>query len=550
MGIKKTLLWVGSFGKPPSAVSKVKVIFAGSCFWAKVSLGSLPQATVAGGRGGGNIFLYIDIPVKISNRTIIIPMTDKIPYLIIFLVVIATWVREDMIALFEYSFNCWYNSIGMTKIRTRFAPSPTGFLHIGGLRTAAYSYALAKHSGGDFLLRIEDTDQKREIAGATEKIYETLKIFGLNWDETPLVQSQRAKSGAYIEAAEKLVRDGHAFYCDCPPRDAKHQGYSNVLRDPCRDRNLGSGAIKLKVPDGTKVSYHDFVLDKTVVWDTDTVADATLLKSERLDRLPTYHLAAALDDIYMGITHVLRGHDWHPSTPIHILVHQYLNNGRVPEIGHATDILSPNGGKLSKRRDSVSCEEFLSQGYLAEAVLNFIILLGWAPKDNRELFTLKEFVGAFDIKGFQKSNPLFRLEKLDWFNGEYIRELSVDELSRKLGLETSAKTKSIVGLIQSRIKKLGDFDSLAGFFFEKPEVDKKLLGKNYVKHLTAAIEALEKDAPLDRVPEKNGFKTGDFFMDLRVAVTGSKFTPPINESIAILGKEETLTRLRHAISNF
>ncbi|MEK7061393.1 MAG: glutamate--tRNA ligase [Patescibacteria group bacterium] len=442
------------------------------------------------------------------------------------------------------------SKLEMDKIRTRFAPSPTGFLHIGGLRTAAYSYILAKHFDGDFLLRIEDTDQKREVAGATEKIYETLKIFGLNWDEEPLVQSQRAKSGAYLEAAERLVKDGHAFYCDCPPRDAKHQGYSKILKDPCRDKNLKSGAIKLKIPNGIKISYRDFVLDKEITWETDTVADATLLKSESLNRLPTYHLAAAVDDIFTGITHVLRGHDWHPSTPIHILVHQYLNNGKVPEIGHATDILSPNGGKLSKRRDSVSCEEFLGNGYLPEAILNFIILLGWAPKDNRELFTLKEFVKAFDIKGFQKSNPLYKLEKLDWLNGVYLRQKSDKELMELLKngfIPDNADMKllaRIIPLVKERIVKLSDFSSFAGFFFEKKSVDKTLLGKNYKDHLSKAVDALEKGSLLDKVPERFGFKVGDFFMDLRITITGSKFTPPINESIEILGKEESIKRIK------
>lgn len=437
-------------------------------------------------------------------------------------------------------------------LRARFAPSPTGFLHIGGLRTAAYSYALAKHSGGNFLLRIEDTDRKREVSGATEKIYETLKIFGLNWDGEPLIQSKRAKSGIYIAAAEALVSAGYAFYCDCPPKDAKHQGYSKILRDPCRGKNLKKGAIKIKIPDGEIISYRDFVLDKEISWQSDTVADTTLLKSEALNRLPTYHLAAAVDDIYTDITHVLRGHDWHPSTPIHILVHKYLNNGKIPEIGHATDILSPNGGKLSKRRDSVSCEEFLAKGYLPGAILNFIILLGWAPKDNREFFTLAEFVEAFDSKGFQKSNPLYRLEKLDWFNGEYIRRSDISNLKSQIfeffGKKyPEDKIGEILPLVRDRIKTLKEFETLAGFFFAGKPVDRSLLGGNCQAHLAAAIEALEKDVSLDQVPAQKNFKVGDFFMDLRVAVAGSKFTPPINESIRILGKEETLARIKKVI---
>src|SRR3972149_11080104 len=187
-----------------------------------------------------------------------------------------------------------------TKIRTRFAPSPTGFLHIGGLRTALYAYALAKHEGGDFLLRIEDTDQKRRVEGATEALKETLTKFGLIWDEI-YIQSERQKSGIYQKAAQKLVDEGHAFYCQCKAKNAKEEGFSVELRDPCRDKNLTSGAIKLKVPEGRRVSYTDFVHKKEISWNTDDVYDATLLKT---DGFPTYHLAAMVDDSEMEITHI------------------------------------------------------------------------------------------------------------------------------------------------------------------------------------------------------------------------------------------------------
>ncbi len=436
----------------------------------------------------------------------------------------------------------------MTKVRTRFAPSPTGFLHIGGLRTALYAYALAKHDGGDFILRIEDTDQKRRVEGATQALQETLKKFGLIWDEF-YVQSERQEKGIYKKAAEKLVKEGHAFYCQCKPKNAKDEGFSNELRDPCRDKGLTSGAIKLRVPDGKIVSYTDFVHKKEISWNTDTVYDATLLKS---DGFPTYHLAVAVDDLDMKVTHILRGHDWLPSTPIHLLVFDYIGEKR-PEIGHVTDILSAETGKkLSKRRDSVFVEKFLEQGYLPEALLNFVMLLGWAPKDNRELFTLPEFVEHFDINGFQEANPRFLTDKLDWFNGHYIRQKSDEELLDLLKSfipenADEEKLKRVIPLIKDRIKKLSDFESFAGFFFEKETVDLKLFGKNYKKHLEKALDAIEKSIPLDQVPKDNNFKVGDFFMDLRIAVTGSKFTPPINESIEILGKEETLSRLRRVI---
>ena len=400
------------------------------------------------------------------------------------------------------------------------------------------------------MLRIEDTDQKREVEVATEALKETLKKFGLVWDEY-YVQSERAKEGIYKKAAEKLVSKDHAFYCQCKPRNAKEEGFSTILRDPCRDKGFTSGAIRLKVPEGKIVSYKDFVHKKEISWNTDTVYDATLLKT---DGLPTYHLAVAVDDLSMKVSHILRGHDWLPSSPIHLLVFEYLGGNR-PEIGHLTDILSAETGKkLSKRRDSVFVEQFLEEGYLPEALLNFIMLLGWAPKDNRELFTLSEFVEAFDINGFQGANPRFFRDKLDWFNGEYIRKLSNESLNSKFKIQNSKfseleqqKQLAITKLVKDRIKKISDMDILAGFFFEKPKVDNKLFGKNYKEHLEKAIEAIEKDVPLDQVPKDNNFKIGDFFMDLRIAITGSKFTPPINESIEILGKKEALERLKKVL---
>lgn len=449
----------------------------------------------------------------------------------------------------------------MEAIRTRFAPSPTGPLHIGGIRTALYSYALAKHSNGDFLLRIEDTDKKREVPGAREKIQELLQQFGLIWDSDVTIQSKRVEQGVYRKVAEKLVADGRAFYCDCKARNAKEEGYSKELRDSCRDKGKKEGAVKLKVPDGEKITFKDFVLDKEISWDTDSLADTTLLKS---DGFPTYHLAVVVDDNDMAISHALRGHDWMPSTPIHLLVYKYLGY-KLPKIGHLTDILDPEGGKLSKRKGSTSIEGLVNEGYLPEAILNFVMLLGWAPKDNRELFTLEEFVKAFEPKGLQQSNPVFNRDKLDWFNGQYIRQLSLDELSSKFKIQSSKfaelekeKQLAIASLIRERINKLSEFDELAGFFFEERKADSKFFGPRVKEHLSSATERLEKmdkwekqeiDSKLLGVVKEKGYKTGDFFMDLRVAITGSKFTPPINDSIAILGKEKTLARLRSAISN-
>lgn len=442
-------------------------------------------------------------------------------------------------------------------VRTRFAPSPTGFLHIGSLRTAAYAYALAKHDHGEFLLRIEDTDQEREVPGAKEKIYEILKIFKLNWEGEPIIQSERAKQGAYREAALKLIETGHAFYCDCQARNAKEEGFSKALRDPCRDSNKTEGAIRLKVPDGEKISSFDFVLKKEIVWESDNVPDAVLLKSDGY--LATYHLAVAVDDNLSQISHVIRSAEWVPSTPIHVLVHKFLDFP-LPQIGHPTAILDPQGGKLSKRKGNVAVEEFLAQGYLPEALLNFVILLGWAPKDNREMFTLDEFVKTFDINGFQVANPVFRTEKLDWFNGQYIRLKADNELVQLLApyvpdKDEGLKLKKIMPLVKDRITKLSDFEALAGFFYMRPNPDAGLFLSQSKQHLESALAIIDKrefevdvlNADFKSEIQKMGYKTGDFFMSLRIAITGSKQTPPITESMMILGKDESKKRLQYAL---
>lgn len=446
----------------------------------------------------------------------------------------------------------------MTKIRTRFAPSPTGSMHIGNLRTAFYAYALAKHNNGDFILRIENTDKKREAEGGVEEIKSLLTTFSIKWDEY-YVQSERLN--IYREVAEQLVKEGHAFYCQCGGKNAKKEGFSTILRDQCRGKDLISGAIKLKVPDNDVVSFHDFVLNEDITWHTPVVFDATLLKS---DGYPTYHLAAVLDDHLMNISHVLRGHDWLPSTPIHLLIYKFLGFN-LPEIGHLTDILDPEGGKLSKRKGSTSVKGLLDDGYLPEALFNFVILAGWAPKDNSEIFDLKSFVNSFDQNGFQKANPVFNRDKLDWFNGEYIRKLSDEGLNDKFQIINDKFAKlvkekqfQITGLLKERIKKLTDINTLGGFFFDAPKMDFSLFGPDSQKHLETAIKVISSitdwkleilNTSLMESINKNGFKVGDFFMTLRIALTGNKFTPPINDSIIILGKEETLRRLDNSLKS-
>jgi len=442
------------------------------------------------------------------------------------------------------------------KVRTRFAPSPTGFLHIGGLRTALYAYALAKHNNGQFILRIEDTDQKREIKGAATALQETLEKFNLLWDEL-YVQSERHEQGIYRQAAQKLVSAGYAFYCQCPPKNTQTQGYSPILRDPCRDKNLQSGAIKLRVPDGKIISYFDFVHQKEISWESDTVYDATLLKS---DGFPTYHLAAMVDDLEMKITHILRGHDWLPSTPIHLIVLEGLG-GNLPQIGHLTDILSASTGKkLSKRHDSVFCEKFIESGFLPEALLNFVMLLGWAPKDNRELFSLEEFVKYFDIRGFQEANPKFIDQKLLWFNGQYIRNKTDEEilsLIRKDFPEAVGDNLllKIIPLAKERISTLTQFKTLTQFFFQTPnyfdftpeQMEYLKIAHQVLSFVNWTKETIESQL-VDSV-KKNNWQNGNFFMALRLAIAGQKITPPLTESMLILGKKEVLGRLSAIIKS-
>ena len=473
-------------------------------------------------------------------------------------------------------------------IRTRFAPSPTGYLHIGGLRTAAYSYALSKNKKGNFLLRIEDTDRTRFVPGSTEKIYEILKIFGLNWDEGPLVggpyapylQSERTAEGIYWPYAEKLIEDGHAYYCFHPSQTkeeilASHNKKEIKLRDSCRDLSPAQAqakikagqkaAIRLRLPENKVVKYFDFVKKKEITWNTDHLDEVMLLKS---DGYPTYHLAVTVDDYLMKISHILRGHEWLPSTPIHILLWQYLGF-ECPNIGHLTAILDPAGGKLSKRKHNVSCEQFLADGYLPEALLNFVILLGWAPTDNRELFTLEEFVDYFDKGHLQVANPVFNDKKLNWLNGEYIRKKSDEELFKLVkpfspkGM-TDSLIKQTIPLVKQRIVKLTDFTGMVDFLVQDFDLGRELLlakgggdGPLLKIQFEQAVSQLEKldswsleklEAVFHQLVERNNWHLGKFFMATRIAITGKPITPPLFEIIQLLGQSKTVLRIRQAMS--
>lgn len=470
----------------------------------------------------------------------------------------------------------------MNKVRTRFAPSPTGTpesIHLGFIIRALWNYAYAKKNNGQFILRIEDTDQKRSRKDTEEEIYNVLRKFNINWNEGPDVggefgpyrQSERLER--YKEAAKLLVEKGYAYYdFDAVQREKEEIKASYLddekikelkIRPKARENSLEESlervkngepyVVRVKIPENRTFEYTDWILKKKIKFFGKEVSDMILLKS---DGFPTYHLAVVVDDIAMQISHVFRGQEWISSTPIHLFVYEGLGKP-VPEIGHFSVILDPRTGKKFSKRDMTAffgVNTWLNDGYLPEALLNYLMLLGWAPKDNRELFTLDEFVNVFDQDGVQKSNPTFDVNKLDWFNGEYIRSLSDEDLNSrfiKISDDFSKLEKDkqleITKLLKERIKKLSDINTLAKFFWDRPEVDTALFGENYKDHLTKAIEGIEKDRDLLEVVKENNFKTGDFFMSLRIAITGMKFTPPINESIAILGKEEAISRLKKLI---
>lgn len=472
-------------------------------------------------------------------------------------------------------------------IRTRFAPSPTGTpesIHLGFVIRALWNYAYAKKNGGKFILRIEDTDKKRSRKDTEEAIYKVLKKFGITWDEGPDVGGpfgpyrQSDRLDKYQAAARKLVESGYAYYdFDAPIREKEEikSAYESEdklkelkIRPKARFSNIEESlkrvekgepyVVRVKIPEDKVFEYEDWILKKKIKFFGKEVPDLILLKS---DGFPTYHLAVVVDDIDMQVSHVFRGQEWISSTPIHLFLYEGLEH-QIPEIGHFSVILDPRTGKKFSKRDMTALfgvDTWLNQGYLPEAILNYLMLLGWAPKDNRELFSLDNFVEFFDQDGVQKANPTFNSDKLDWFNGEYIRQKSDGELLKLLVPFVSndvdeEKLKQIVPLIKDRIKKLSDFEPFAGFFFHKPVITDPLPFKN-ISHLYDAqmiisnilepkdwnLENLNKKF-MEKIKEK-GYKVGDFFMDLRLAITGSKFTPPINESILILGRDEAIDRI-------
>lgn len=466
-------------------------------------------------------------------------------------------------------------------VRTRIAPSPTGEYHIGHLRTCLYDYALAKKNNGQFIIRIEDTDQKRHVEGAESRILQVIKDYGLSWDEGPdiggpygpYIQTKRLE--IYQKYIKELLGKGFAYYCFCTeerlaqmremqktakqiPRYDQH--CLNLSKEEIQ-KNLDNKVpyvIRMVIPKNETIIFEDLIRGK-IKFNTNEIDDQVLIKS---NGIPTYHFAVVVDDHLMNISHIFRGEEWITSTPKQILLYRYFG-WETPKFAHLTVLLDPSGhGKMSKRNGAVSARSFLEDGYLPEAMLNFLMLLGWNPGDNQEFFTLDQFVQSFSLEHLHKKSPVFDRKKLDYFNGYYLRQKSNEQLSvlfkQFLPQASDDQIKILIPVLKERIVKLSDLSVQTKFLFENVEYDKELLLKKGTTP-KLAIEMLNKSKEIisefDNLSEKfmnlikeNNWNIGEFFMVFRVAICGSVFTPPVIECLPALGLEKTLQKLDIAIS--
>ena len=478
----------------------------------------------------------------------------------------------------------------MEKIRTRFAPSPTGRMHVGNLRTALYAYLIAKHENGDFLLRIEDTDQERQMEGAEGIIYRTLEKTGLIHDEGPdkdggygpYVQSERQKAGIYMEYAKKLVERGEAYYCFCTQErlDSLKKNVNGeeimVYDKHCLslskeevEANLKAGmpfVIRQNNPREGSTTFHDEIYGDITV-DNSELDDMVLIKS---DGYPTYNFANVVDDHLMKITHVVRGNEYLSSSPKYNRLYEAFG-WEVPVYVHCPTITNEEHKKLSKRSGHSSFEDLIEQGFLTEAVVNFVALLGWSPSDNQEFFTLEELVKAFDYHNISKSPAVFDMTKLRWMNGEYMKKMDFDrfyELAEpylKAVIKKPLDLKKIAAMVKTRIEVFPDIAPQIDFFEELPEYDPELYVHKKMKTTReSSLETLREVLPileaqedysndalyeaLSRYVTEKGIKTGFVMWPIRIAVSGKQMTPAgATEILEVLGKEESLKRIQKGI---
>lgn len=475
--------------------------------------------------------------------------------------------------------------------RVRFAPSPTGYLHIGGLRTALYNYLFAKHNNGKFILRIEDTDRNRYVEGAVENLISTLSWTGLNYDEGPdkpgdfgpYMQSLRLS--VYKEHSDKLISDKKAYYCFCSPerltalREEQTKAGASQLKYDKHCLNLCGTEVKdniskrmpyvirMNVPPDELIIIDDIIRGR-VEFNSDIVDDQVLLKS---DGYPTYHLANVIDDHLMKITHVIRGEEWLPSTPKHALLYDFFGWER-PEFAHLPLLLNPDKSKLSKRQGDVAVEDYRSKGYLKEALLNFILLLGWNNADDKEFYYMNEAVEKFSLEKVNKAGAVFNLEKLNWLNAEHLRKMRNEEILPLLKQELAASEYSdndynasylllIIEAMKERVSFIKEYIEKAPYFYKAPATyEEKSVEKNWKpetpEHLKLFIEKIKKlnqpqkndyESALNETAEALNVGKGKLIHPLRLAVSGQSTGPGMFDLLFILGTEEIIKRINAAI---
>lgn len=476
------------------------------------------------------------------------------------------------------------------RVRVRFAPSPTGYLHVGGLRTALYNYLFAKRNNGSFILRIEDTDRARFVEGAVENLIDTLKWSGLTIDEGPnnegvygpYTQSERLL--IYQEQTQKLIDSGNAYYCFCSKQrleelreERKEKGLQPVYDKLClhlsKDQiklNIDVGlpyVVRLNVKPSEKIYVNDLIRGN-IEFDSSTVDDQVLMKS---DGYPTYHLANVVDDHFMKITHVIRGEEWLPSTPKHVLLYKFFG-WEVPEFAHLPLLLNPDRSKLSKRQGDVAVEDYRSKGYLKEALINFVALLGWNAGDDKEFYYLNELVENFSLERVNKAGAVFNLEKLDWLNAEHLRAkdnsdllmLLRDELNKNPEIEDNFADDYLVQVIEAmreRVKFVKEIVDTGIYFFIPPvNYDEASVAKNWKSDSAVNLSRLNEKIVTLENPVKDDFENalrhaavelgtgaGKIIHPLRIALSGVSGGPGVFDIAYILGKEECSRRIQKAI---
>jgi glutamyl-tRNA synthetase len=478
-------------------------------------------------------------------------------------------------------------SESQTSVRVRFAPSPTGYPHLGNIRTALFNWLFARHHGGVFILRIEDTDVARKVDGAVETILDSLRWLGLDWDEGPYFQSQRL--AIYRETAQRLLEAGHAYLCYCSPErlEAMRQEQMKHKQPPKYDRRCRNlteqgtaqleaagiiPVVRFKTPLEGETAFDDLIYGR-VTFKHDTLDDFVLLKS---DGYPTYHLANIVDDHLMAVSHVLRAEEWLSSTPRHVLLYRALD-WQTPQFAHLPMILGPDRAKLSKRHGATNISEYRQQGYLPEAMVNSLALLGWSLDDRTELLSREELVRHFSLERVVKTAAIFNKEKLEWMNGVYLRRLSLGDfvhraipfLDRDLPGSVSRPldegyASRVLLLVQERAKTLAEVPVLADFFFvDEPSYDMSLLlkrnpdEKSVGSAIGIALRRLEEaktwdadtlESMLRCLAIELNMSTGELFGLLRIVVTGRTAAPPLFQTMAVLGKERCLKRFGTALA--